>query len=34
MLFVAKGYILEFKDGDNIEEIIEKAKEFTPKRIS
>ena len=28
--FVAKGYILEFKDGDNIEEIIEKAKEFTP----
>ena len=24
--FVAKGYILEFKDGDNIEEIIEKLK--------
>ena len=28
--FVAKGYILEFKDGDNIDEIVEKAKDFVP----
>ena len=28
--FVAKGYILEFKDGDNIDDIVEKARNFIP----
>jgi UDP-N-acetylglucosamine transferase subunit ALG13 len=28
--FVDKGYILEFKDGDNIDDIVEKAKNFVP----
>lgn len=31
-IFTEEGHILEYKDGDNLEEILEKAKSFKPKK--
>lgn len=31
-IFASLGYLLEFKDGDNLEDIIKKAKTFKPKK--
>lgn len=31
-IFSEEGHILEYKDGDNLDEILDKAKEFKPKK--
>lgn len=31
--FFKEGYILEFQDGDNLEDILDKAKKFKPKKF-